>query len=140
MGEAGVSHSSLGEGRPPAQRSPVGSYQVGSSIMLPALVQWPLSSRGGLLGSVAPRCVAVSQATFSRAGLWQALALLVPVELHAGWWVMQLLPWEVLRGFWSDRIARLVRAGYREPGCKSRGAVSSDKLTRRHRSRSSPWL
>lgn len=51
MGEAGVSHSSLGEGRPPAQRSHVGSYQVGSSIVLPALVQWPLSSRGGLLGS-----------------------------------------------------------------------------------------
>lgn len=41
-------------------------------------------------------------------------------------WVMQLLPWEVLRGFWSDWIARLVQAGYRELGCCLGSAANAD--------------
>lgn len=89
-------------------------------------MKWPPSSWGGPVGCgfiTGSRCVELVAVLlhsgvasdviegWAVAGPFPACSNGTPC-CRVGGWVMQLLPWEVLRGFWSGWIARLVQAGY----------------------------
>lgn len=101
---------------------------AGGGTELPALVKWPLLVGSSWLWV----CYLLPwQAALLEAELWQAHSLLIPVELHAGGWVMQFLSCEVLGSFWSDGIAGLVQAGCHGLGSQRRIAAGADELTTR---------